>query len=168
MRGNYPNSPTPAGGNPTRTIMQFDGEKEFALPPKDVFAKLSDAHFLVECVPGKETVSHVEPHKAVFTQRPGFAFVRGTLEVTIVVKETTPDTRILCSLVSKGVGSTSDVETVITLTPKGDGTHVHWKAEVKSLGGLLKMVPGGLIRGAAQKVIADMWHEIEKRLKASA
>ncbi len=32
------------------------------------------------------------------------------------------------------------------------------------LGGLLKMVPSGLIRGAAQKVIEDVWDGIAKKL----
>jgi carbon monoxide dehydrogenase subunit G len=54
---------------------------------------------------------------------------------------------------------------VVTLTPKDTGTHVHWKAEIKNLGGLLKAIPSGLIRGAAQKISADVWAEIEKRLK---
>ena len=145
--------------------MHFDGEKQFALPPRDVFAKLSDARFLVECIPGRESTSHADEHKAVCKQRPGFAFVRGTMEVTIKILEALPDSTIKYSLLSKGIGSSCDVETVMTLTPKEAGTMVQWKAEVKTLGGLLKAVPSGLIQGAAQKVIADVWLEIENRLK---
>src|SRR5437868_5390496 len=137
--------------------MQFEGEKEFPLPPKDVFAKLSDARFLLECIPGREATSSADQHKAVCTQRPGFAFVRGTIESTIKILEATPETAIKYSLLGKGIGSTSDVEVAITLSPKDAGTHLHWKAEIKSLGGLLKMVPGGLIRGAAQRTIGDVW-----------
>jgi carbon monoxide dehydrogenase subunit G len=144
--------------------MQFEGEKDFSLPSKDVFTKLSDARFLVECIPGRESLKSAEERIAVCTQRPGFAFVRGTMEVTIKILETTPDSMIKYSLASKGIGSNSEVESVMTLTPKDAGTHVAWKAEVKTMGGLLKAVPGGLIRGAAQKVIADVWVEIEKRL----
>ncbi|HYV38325.1 MAG TPA: SRPBCC domain-containing protein [Gemmataceae bacterium] len=145
--------------------MQFDGDKEFPLSPKEVFAKLSDARFLVECIPGREALKSADERTAVCTQRPGFAFVRGTMEVTIKILETTPETSIKYSLTSKGIGSSSEVETVMTLTPKDAGTHVRWKAEVKSMGGLLKAVPSGLIRGAAQKVIADVWLEVDKRLK---
>ena len=145
--------------------MEFEGDKEFAIPPREVFAKLSDARFLVECIPGREKVDHATPTEAVCTQRPGFAFVRGTVELTIKVTEATPDSAIKYVQMGKGIGTTSNVETVVTLTPAGNGTQVHWKAEVKELGGLLKMVPGGLIRGAAQKTIADIWLEIEKRLK---
>ena len=144
--------------------MHFEGDKEFALAPKDVFAKLSDARFLAECIPGREAVVRAEPHEAVVVQRPPFAFVGGKLELTIRVLEATPDV-IKLAQHAKGIGTTSDVESVVTLTPRDGGTHLHWKAEVKNLGGLLKMVPTGLIRGAAQKTISDVWQEVEKRLK---
>ena len=145
--------------------MQFEGEKDFPLPAKTVFAKLSDARFLVDCIPGREVLKLSEERVAICTQRPGFAFVRGTLEVTIKILDAVPDSTIKYSLASKGIGSSSEVETVMTLSPKDAGTHVRWKAEVKSMGGLLKAVPSGLIRGAAQKVIADVWLEVEKKLK---
>jgi carbon monoxide dehydrogenase subunit G len=145
--------------------MQFEGEKDLSQPPKDVFAKLSDARFLVECIPGRESTAHADQHKAVCTQKPGFAFVRGTLEVTILIKEVTPETSIKYALLCKGIGSKSEVETLLALSPKDAGTHLHWKAEIKALEGLLKAVPSGLIRGAAQKVIEDIWHEVEKKLR---
>jgi carbon monoxide dehydrogenase subunit G len=146
-------------------MLQFEGDKTFPLPPKEVFGKLSDARFLVECIPGRESVSLAEEKKAICTQRSGFAFVRGTLELTFEIVECTPDSSIRFSQQSKGIGSSSTVETVVTLTPAASGTQIHWKAEVQSLGGLLKAIPTGLIRGAAQKVIADVWAEMEKRLK---
>jgi uncharacterized protein len=144
--------------------MQFAGEKEFPLPPKTVFAKLSDARFLVECIPGRESVAQADPRKAICTLRPGLAFVRGTLEVTIDILDAIPDTTIKYALLSKGIGSASTVETTMTLSPKDSATVVNWQAEIKTLGGLLKAVPAGLIKGAAQKVIADVWLEIDKRM----
>jgi carbon monoxide dehydrogenase subunit G len=146
-------------------MLQFEGDKTFPLPPKDVFAKLSDARFLVECIPNRDAVTLTEEKKAVCTQRPGFAFVRGTIELTIEVVEAVPDTSLRFLQHGKGIGSTSTVETLVTLTPKDAGTQVHWNAEIKNLGGLLKAIPSGLIRGAAQKVSADVWAEIEKRLR---
>jgi carbon monoxide dehydrogenase subunit G len=144
--------------------MHFEGEKEFKLPANDVFAKLSDARFLADCIPGRESVKEADQNQAVCVQRPGLAFVRGTMELTIKILEATPDSLIRYSQGGKGVGTTSHVETVVTLTPKDGGTHLHWKADIKELGGLLKLVPEGLIRGAAQKTIADVWREVEKKL----
>jgi uncharacterized protein len=146
-------------------IMEFDGERELQHPLHDVYAKLSDARFLVECIPGRESTTLAEPHRAVCVQKPGLAFVHGTLEVTVLVKQATPETLIHYSLLSKGIGSSSEVETVVTLAPLATGTHLKWKAEIKTLSGLLKAIPSGLIRGAAQKVITDVWHEVDRRLK---
>jgi carbon monoxide dehydrogenase subunit G len=68
-------------------------------------------------------------------------------------------------LKSKGIGSSSEVETALTLTPHEQGTKIRWTADVKSLGGLLKMVPTGLIRGAANKVIEDTWTGVTTKLQ---
>jgi carbon monoxide dehydrogenase subunit G len=146
--------------------MEFAGDKDFPLPPSAVFAKLNDARFLADCVPGRESISAADPRKAVCTQRPGFSFMRGTLEITIEVIEALPDSTIKYKLLGKGIGSSSEVQTVIALAPNDGGTHVHWQAQVVSLGGLLKAVPSGLIQGAAQKIIADGWAEMDKQLQA--
>src|SRR3954454_2927162 len=138
-------------------MLRFEGDRDFNLPPGQVHAKLGDARFLVECIPDVESVSVNEADRAELIIRPGFSFVRGTLEVTLsVVDRPTPtepsgngSTRVLLS--SRGIGSSSEVEATLAVSEQGAGTRVHWVAEVKSLGGLLKLVPSGLIRGAAEK-----------------
>ena len=56
------------------------------------------------------------------------------------------------------------MEATLNLSDRESGTRVHWTADVKSLGGLLKMVPSGLIRGAAEKVINDAWNRVTEKL----
>jgi carbon monoxide dehydrogenase subunit G len=145
-------------------MLRFEGDRDFSQPPAELWARLTDARFLVECIPDVEKVNELGPDHAALVLRPSFAFVRGTLEVTLdVVDKAAPETaRVL--LKSKGIGSSSNVEATLALAPHGEGTRVHWVAEVKELGGLLKMVPSGLIRGAAQKVINDAWDAVEKKL----
>jgi uncharacterized protein len=145
-------------------MLHFEGEKEFRRPVADVWAKLSDARFLVECVPGVETVVRAEPTEAVWTLRPGLSFVRGTLEITLKVVEAVRESSVRLTVTSKGIGSSSDVEAVLRLTPEGDGTRVAWTADVKSLGGLLKALPQGLLKASAQKVIGDIWAAVEAKL----
>ena len=48
------------------------------------------------------------------------------------------------------------------------GSRVAWAVEITELGGLLKAVPQGLTKAAAQKVIADAWTAVEARLTAQA
>jgi carbon monoxide dehydrogenase subunit G len=145
-------------------MLRFEGDKAFRQPPALVFSKLRDARFLVSCVPGVEAVAKAEPTLAVWTLRPGFTFARGTLELTLHILDIVPERSARIVAQSKGIGSTSEVEAALTLTPHDEGTGVHWTADVKSLGGLLKAVPQGLIKASAQKVIADIWTAVEAKL----
>lgn len=145
-------------------MLRFEGDRDFTSDQADVFAKLTDARFLVTCIPDVESLVQVESNHATLVLRPGLSFMRGTLEVTLQVAEVTPPAAATVLLHSKGIGSSSAVEAVLTFRPREPGARVHWSAEVKELGGLLKMVPAGLIRGAAQKVINDVWTRVEAQL----
>lgn len=146
-------------------MLQFEGSKDFPRhAPAELWTKLSDARFLVQCIPDVHEVKQQTAEQAVCVLRPGLAFVRGTLELTLRIAEATSPTSVRLSLATKGIGTTSEVEVVLALTPQESGSRVNWTAEVKSLGGLLKAVPQGLIRGAAQKVINDAWASVESHL----
>jgi carbon monoxide dehydrogenase subunit G len=145
-------------------MLHFEGDRDFAQPPPVMFAKLRDARFLARCIPGAEAVPRADADEALCTIRPGFAFVRGTLEVTLSVLEVVEPSAVRLKVVSKGVGSTSEVAANLGLAPSDSGTRVHWTADITSLGGLLKAVPQGLIRGAADKVIQDVWSSVTARL----
>jgi carbon monoxide dehydrogenase subunit G len=54
----------------------------------------------------------------------------------------------------------------VQLTPTDTGTKVAWQATVQ-LRGLLKMVPPGLLRAAAQKVLEETWTLIDREIAAS-
>jgi carbon monoxide dehydrogenase subunit G len=149
-------------------MLRFEGDRDFALPPAEVFGHLSDPGFLVQCIPDVESVTAQEANQASLVLRPGFSFVRGTLEVQLEVADAVAPRLLRVLLHSKGIGSSSEVEASLALAEHEGGTRVHWIAEIKSLGGLLKMVPTGLVRGAAQKVIADAWDRVAARLAPPA
>jgi carbon monoxide dehydrogenase subunit G len=147
-------------------MIQFEGDRDFAPPPAVLWARLSDARFLATCIPGVESVAKSEPAEAVCTIRPGFSFVRGTLDITVRVADAEPEKSVKLLLHSKGIGSSSDVEGRLELAARDGGTRVHWQIQVKELGGLLKLAPQGLIRASAQKVIADAWAAVAEKVKA--
>jgi carbon monoxide dehydrogenase subunit G len=148
-------------------MVRFEGDKDFPQPPAELWAKLSDAHFLVQCIPDVESIAEMASDRARLVLRPGFSFVRGTLEATLRIVDAVPSQSARYIIANKGIGSSADVEATIALSPQGSGTRVHWTAEVKALGGLLKMVPSGLIRGAAEKVVKDAWNAAEAKLSAT-
>lgn len=145
-------------------MLRFEGDKTFAKPPEEVWNRLTDAQFLVQCVPGVEAVKKAEADEAAWTLRPGLSFVKGTLDVTLRVVDKVPHSSARLLAHSKGIGTSSEVEAAFALSPSGGGTGLHWTAEVKNLGGLLKAVPQGLLQAAAQKVIGDLLTAIETRL----
>lgn len=145
-------------------MMHFEGERLLPLPVEQLLAKLGDAEFLVNCIPDGEVTGTPSRHQATCTVRPGFAFVRGTLDVTIDLLEASEANTLRFLQTSKGIGTSSEVETCVTLSRADGGTRLKWKAEVKRLGGLLKAIPSGLIRGAAHKVIEDVWRGVEEKL----
>jgi carbon monoxide dehydrogenase subunit G len=147
-------------------MLRFEGDKDFAQQPSDVWNKLTDARFLLECIPGVESVVKSEADEAVWKLRPGFSFVRGTLDVTLRVADRVPESSARLEAHSKGIGSSSDVEASLAFSPAEAGTRVHWVAEIKTLGGLLKAVPQGLLKASAQKVITDILAAVEQHLAA--
>jgi carbon monoxide dehydrogenase subunit G len=148
-------------------MLHFEGDQNFAQPAAEVWTKLSDARFLVQCIPGIESVSRSEQQTAVCVLRPGFAFVRGTLEVTIQITEAVPEQLIRIDLYSKGIGSSSRVLAALDFVPQAGGSRVHWTAAVTELGGLLKAVPPGLLKASAQRVISDVWATIQTKVQTS-
>jgi len=145
-------------------MQAFEGERTLPKPVPEVWSKLRDARFLVSCIPDSTPGAVAELDKASAKVRPGFSFVRGSMEITIQVTQHEQDKSLQYLLTSKGIGTSSDVEANVTFEAKGNETILKWKAEIKSLGGLLKAIPGGLIRGAAQKVIEDLWTGVAQKI----
>ena len=146
-------------------MLHFEGDTDFPQPPTVVWSKLSDMHFVADCIPDVEKTTFTEPDTATVTIRPGFSFVRGTLEVEIKLAEREDNKWMRVLGHGKGIGSSNDVEIRFDLAPQGEGTRVHWKAEVTNLGGLLKMMPKGLLQAAAQQVIGDVWATVRTKMR---
>ena len=149
-------------------MQSFEGERAFTLPPDKLWPKLRDMAFLAACVPDATPLGGATRDRAAARVKPGFTFVRGSLDLTAEVIDAKEPATLRYRLTSKGIGSSSVVETALTLTAHEQGTKIHYRAEVTSLGGLLKMVPEGLIRGAAQKVIEDVWSGVAAKIAASS
>jgi carbon monoxide dehydrogenase subunit G len=144
-------------------MLHLEGSQDFSKPVAEAWTRLSDARVLAPCIPGVETIRQADADEAVCVIRPGFSFVRGTLELTLRVLERVPDKLVRLQINSKGIGSTTEVSAVLNLEPKEGGSQAQWTADV-TLGGLLRAVPAGLIQAAAQKVIGDAWSAVAAKM----
>src|SRR5690349_13576511 len=85
-------------------MLKFEGDRDFALAPADLWTKLTDPRFPVQCLPDVETVKESDAEHAAVVLRPSFAFVRGTLDMTMRVVDPAPPTSARVLVHSKGIG----------------------------------------------------------------
>jgi carbon monoxide dehydrogenase subunit G len=143
--------------------LRLEGERLFSVPVEQVWPKLSDARFLVHCIPDAVVQGQPERDHAECTVKPNLSFAKGDMQVTIRILEAREPNDLRFSMIGKGVGSSNEMETSLTLTAQNGQTQVRWVTDIR-LGGLLKLVPSGLIRGAAQKMSEDVWNGIAARI----
>jgi carbon monoxide dehydrogenase subunit G len=144
--------------------MQLSGEEQFDRPPAEVWPSLSSPQFLCECFPGVDRIVRADDRSAALIVRPGFSFIRGTLEVAFEFVAMEPAIRGCVDVHLKGIGSSGRFDARFDLEPDPAGSRVRWSVSVNQLGGLLKAVSQGLLQAAAQKVAAETWAAVRRRL----
>ena len=149
-------------------MLRVTGDEKFDGPPDLLWQSLSRPEFLCQCFPGVDRVVRADDRSASLIVRPGFSFVRGTLEVSFEFAETDPPRSARVLIHIKGIGSSAELETRLEVLLADSGTRVTWSAEAIQVGGLLKAVSQGLMQGAAQKVAMDTWAEVRRRLVVSS
>ncbi len=148
-------------------MIHFEGVQSFPLPVAEVAAKLSDAGFLATCVPDAH-VTENSTDRAVGKVKPKLSFLTGSLTLEADVTAREPGKSVAYQVVSKVIGATSTVAAKLEFKEaEGGGTTVNWSGDLVAVTGLLKMVPKGLMEGAAKKVIDDVWAAVAAKLKAS-
>ncbi len=143
----------------------FQGDQDVTHPPLAVWHKLRDPAFLVQCIPEAAPAGQPEKDRIAFSVQPNLGFVRGRLDVVLQLMEAQEPTSLRWHMSSKGIGTSSEIDIALSVAAHDNGSRVHWQADITQLGGLLRMVPAGLIRGAAQKVIEDIWTSVAENLK---
>ncbi len=148
-------------------MIHFEGDKSFPLPVAEVAAKLSDAAFLVCCLPDTQ-ISEATPDRAAWKIKPKLAFLAGSLNVELAKTGREEGKSVAFEVVAKAIGASSTVAITLIFAEATDGgTTVHWAGDVTQVTGLLKMVPKGLLQGSAHKVIEDVWDAVTAKLTPS-
>lgn len=147
-------------------MIHFEGVQSFPLPVAQVAAKLSDAGFLANCIPDAQVIE-ATPDRSVGKIKPKLSFLTGSLTLTADVTARDAGKSVAYQLVTKTIGASSTVTTKLEFKEAEGGTAVHWSGDLVAVTGLLKMVPSGLLEGAAKKVIDDVWAALHARLTAS-
>lgn len=154
--------------SPPASLIHLEGTEHFALANEPLWERLTDLSFVVQCMPDLDKVVLTEPQRIVFRVRPGFTFIRGTLEITLSLIDARRPDQARMKIVSKGVGSGVTLEASVVLADAAsqtDGqTCLAWTADVLELQGLLKPVGKSLIAAAARQVIAAAFERLRAEL----
>ncbi len=145
-------------------MMRFEGDRQFPVPPDNVFLRLGDAQFLVGSILGHQPVGTPSEDEAQCLITPHFAFMRGSMELTVRIAEAIPPTNLRVVVQGRGYSCQCEAQVLVTFAERAGGTRLHWTAEIIKLEGLLAVVPTGQIETAAQKVIQDSWSQLSARL----
>ena len=153
-------------------MLHLEGEETFDQPLLDLWNRLTDLSSLSRCIPDLVSIKRAEPDLLICVVRPGFSFLRGTLELTLENMEKQPPRSALMRIHAKGIGSSASGETRMELSPSTSGsgraqTQLHWTAVVQELGGLLRPLSSSLMESVARKVIADAWSAFRRDLGGS-
>ena len=145
-------------------MLTLNGEKRLKWPAAEIWPKLVNLQFLVDCLPDLHAIKSMHDSQAEVVLRPGFSFARSEMQLKIEKLEETPPTTACFSFATKGIGSSSLVEARFHLVDGGGGCTIQWTADVQQLAGLLKAVPTGLIQAGAERVINELLANVETRL----
>jgi carbon monoxide dehydrogenase subunit G len=143
--------------------MDNHGERRFRLPPSELFARLSNAQWLVSTLTQVQ-VLRASPDEAAWSMRPALAFMSGSIENTVTIIERQPVSTIRLHIHTKGIGATATAEIWLELLPVEEGTLVHWTLTIPQMTGLLKLAPKGLLQATAGKVVDEVWSHVEAAL----
>jgi carbon monoxide dehydrogenase subunit G len=139
--------------------MNFSGSEHFDSAPAELWARLTDMHFLSRVIPDVDRVTNVTQTGFSCRVRPRFSFLTGSLDLTFEITDSTPE-RLKVRSRGKGIGAAVVVEAELHLTDKGTGTELNWSGVIVAREGLLKPVGPSLIQGAAQRVINTFWQNL--------
>src|SRR5688572_15619098 len=105
-------------------MVHISGHQQFDLPAEVVWQSLVDPRFLCECFPNVDKIVAAGDRSATVIVRPGFSFVRGTLEVAFEFVDLLPTSQGRVSILLKGIGSSARLDAGFNLTSNDTGCRV--------------------------------------------
>lgn len=139
-------------------VFVIQGEEKINATKEVITAVISDLNVFIKFIKDVKEIKELTPEKAHVIVATGLSFVKGDLDATI---ELTKGEQYVMNVFSKGIGSSSKVK--ITFTP--EEALIKWQLEVLELGGLLKLVPSSLLKGAAMKITNEVIAEFKNSMQ---
>ena len=146
--------------------MRFEGKVNIAASRPDVWAFLTDANAVSQCMPGLETIEIITPDKkfrAVGSL--GLGSVKLKMNTDVEWVELDAPHRAKMKMQGTAPGSSIDVASEMQLSDGPNGsTDMEWSADVKVLGTVASLA-ARLMKPVTQKLTGDFFGCVKKKIE---
>jgi len=146
--------------------MQFEGKVNIRQLRSEVWAFLTDAEAVSQCMPGLESIEIVTPNKKFRALGAlGLGTVKVKVDTDVEWVELDAPNRATMRMNGTAPGSAIDVASEIRLADGADGsTDMEWSAEVKVLGTIASLA-ARLMKPVTQKLTGQFFTCVKKKLE---
>jgi carbon monoxide dehydrogenase subunit G len=145
--------------------MEIQGQQHIAAPCDKVWHALNDPAILQQCLPGCESVVQQEPHHFKVTVRVAIGPLRARFQGKLQLSNVQAPTS--CTMHFEGQGGANGFgqgSAEVKLAPSGNGTDLHYAAQVQ-VGGKLAQIGSRLIESVARKMTDDFFQAFQRALQ---
>ena len=149
--------------------MLLKGDVTIRAPRKKVWDFLTDPNQIGQCAPGVEKIEEVEPMKRYRgVVSVGLGGVKAKFNGDVDILELEEPNRAKLRAHGTATGSVADAVSEMTLSDGPEGsTLVHWTADV-NVSGQLASLAARLMMPVSQKLAAQFYEEVRRRIEAGA
>lgn len=146
--------------------MQFEGKVNIRQLRSEVWAFLTDAEAVSQCMPGLESIEIVTPNKKFRALGAlGLGTVKVKMDTDVEWVELDAPNRATMRMNGTAPGSAIDVASEIRLADGADGsTDMEWSAEVKVLGTIASLA-ARLMKPVTHKLTGQFFACVKKKLE---
>ncbi len=146
--------------------MHFEGKVNIKQSRSEVWAFLTDAEAVSQCMPGLESIEIVTPNKKFRALGAlGLGTVKVKMDTDVEWVELDAPNRATMKMNGTAPGSAIDVASEIRLADSADGsTDMEWSAEVKVLGTIASLA-ARLMKPVTKKLTGQFFACVKKKLE---
>jgi len=144
-----------------------EGLEVFDRPRSDIWNALTDMDLMAAVIPHLQAVEETTSSSLSCRVRPGLSFLAGSIKLHFGVTEVQPDEQLRVDVEGKQMagGLTLAIDIALSQTPVG--TELKWQGDEIRRQGLLRPISQGLLRGAATRIIGQLWGNFHTALAAT-
>ena len=146
--------------------LHLEGSNEINSPKQRVYSLLTDPSFVSRTLPDAEEVRVLDGASLEAKLKLKVAVVSATMKMKMTIEKTSPPDK--ASLVAEGAGSGSTMKIRSTFDLSGDApTTMAWAADAE-ITGIMAGMGSSLLKGFANKKVAELFSGISKAVEESA